>query len=68
MSLFKKQKAFCMICGTPFLSDYSRMKNGSICSRECLQEWDWRHTLCIMGKDYYLDPKLEQKLEDVETK
>ena len=54
---FKKQKAFCMICGEEFLSDYGRMKNGSICSMECLQEWDWRHTLFIMGKDYYEDPK-----------
>ena len=55
-----------MICGTPFLSDYGRMKNGSTCGQGCLQEWDWRYTLYVMGKDYYPDPKLSQEVDNVE--
>jgi hypothetical protein len=51
-TVFKKQKAFCMICGREFLSDYSIMKNGSLCSKECFKEWQWRYTLYVMGKDY----------------
>ena len=53
----KKQKAFCMICGKPFMSNYDRMKNGSLCSKECLQEWNWRYTLFVMGSNYSIDPK-----------
>lgn len=62
MSLFKKQQAFCMVCGTPFLSAYGTGRDGcygSTCSDECRQEWDWRYTLYVMGRDYYLDPKRE---------
>ena len=46
MAYFKKQKAFCMICGQLFESDYGRMKNGSLCSMECLYEWQWRYNKC----------------------
>lgn len=53
--MFRKQQAFCMICGQQFLSDYNTMKNGSLCSRECLHEWDWRYTLYVMGKEYRQD-------------
>lgn len=60
MSIFKKQKAFCIICGIEFESDYSSMKSGSCCDMNCLREHEWRHTLCIMGKDYYPNPKLEE--------
>ena len=54
--IHKKQKAFCMICGNKFLSDYGRMKNGSLCSRKCLREWDWRYTLYVLGQEYREDP------------
>ena len=61
MSLFKKQKAFCMICGEPFMSNYGKGLKSSTCSEECLQEWEWRHTLYVMGKNYYPDPKKGEK-------
>lgn len=33
----------------------------AVCSKECNDEFHWRETLSIMGKEYYPDPKENEK-------
>jgi hypothetical protein len=51
MSLFKKQPMVCCMCGQRFMSDFN-LYGGCVCSLDCLEEFQWRKTLYIMGKTY----------------
>ncbi len=56
---------FCCICGKKFTCTVRNTTKGyfnqAACSRECLDEKDWRYTLSVMGKEYYPDPRKEAK-------
>lgn len=51
------QKMHCTICGRqyPWTCNYGFSKSRT-CSRECSEEFNWRETLSIMGKEYYSHP------------
>jgi hypothetical protein len=57
--MFKKQKIICCICGLEFNSDFNYC-GGYVCSPECKDEYEWRKTLYIMGKEY--EPRINTKL------
>jgi len=57
MPFFSTQKMFCQICGKEFDTDFVTMDRGRWCSRRCYYEWEWRHALSILGKEYYPDPQ-----------
>lgn len=59
--IFSNQKWFCICCGKELFSPFVHAmgRKYKVCSYECLREMDWRETLCIMGKDYYPQPKKE---------
>jgi len=61
MPLFSKQKVFCNICGTEFLTNFFEYE-GRVCGQECYKELDWRQTLSLMGKEYY--PKRTNEVSD----
>lgn len=50
MSLFKYQPGYCCVCGQQ--GNY-RMEGPIVCSETCRDEYGWRETLYIMGKEYY---------------
>jgi hypothetical protein len=54
MSLFSKQKLFCNICGKEIEEEYNQIigRNCRVCSEECLDEFRWRDTLSMLGKEY----------------
>lgn len=59
ISLFTKQPGFCCICGKPgkfALHDYTI----PCCSDTCRQEYQWRKTLFLSGREYYPFPRKEQ--------
>jgi hypothetical protein len=58
MSLFKKQPAYCSMCGLKDDYEFDRTRP-IICSEDCWEEFNWRYTLHVMGKDYYPKPKKE---------
>ena len=67
--IFSKQKWFCTCCGK---EQFTGMCGGTLgcigpewkcCSIECHREMEWRRVLSIMGKEYYPDPKKEEKNE-----
>lgn len=63
--IFSKQKWFCNCCGKEMFSSPCNAMFGGfnncyrVCGKECSDEMQWRHTLSIMGKEYY--PKTEKK-------
>lgn len=58
--MFSNQKGYCRVCGAEMLWNvgssipYSGL---GVCGKECCQEYHWRETLSILGKEYYPDPK-----------
>jgi hypothetical protein len=50
--MLKKQEICCCICGRKFMTDFNYC-GGYVCSPECKEEYEWRKTLFILGKDYY---------------
>ena len=61
MSLFSKQKLFCNICGKEVEEEYDKIigRNCKVCSTECLEEFRWRDTLSMLGKEYRPKAELE---------
>jgi len=53
--LFSKQKWFCNVCGVEQFSylNPNRYVGAMLCSPACSQEFEWRRTLAILGKEYY---------------
>lgn len=51
MTLFAKQPGFCGACGKAGMYDLTREIS---CSRICREELEWRTTLCVRGKPYYM--------------
>jgi hypothetical protein len=51
MAIFKKQSIICCICGNEFKTDFNYC-GGYVCCQACKDEYEWRKTLYIMGKDY----------------
>ncbi len=47
----------CPICKSQF--DYMRGygRDCRCCGKECHDEFNWRETLAILGKEYYFDPR-----------
>lgn len=58
MSFFKEQRAYCAVCGQ---EDLHRLSNHRpiLCSKACYDEYEWRYTLCVRGKDYYPRPETD---------
>lgn len=54
--VFTKQWYVCSICGNVF-SSYPLRDQPALCSGECRREWGWVHTLGVMGREWYPDPK-----------
>lgn len=58
-------KLFCCICGKEFECSVGSSVHGyfkqACCTRECLDEKQWRETLSIMGKEYYPDPRTKEE-------
>lgn len=54
VSLYSKQKLFCNICGTEIFENLINMigRECKVCSAECLEEYQWRYALSLMGKEY----------------
>ncbi len=52
MSLFSKQKVFCMACGKEHETTFF-VYGGEVCSDKCSKEIQWRKTLSILGKEYF---------------
>lgn len=58
MSPYSEQEQFCRACGTKFHAQLvSGYASRGCCSKDCFEEYNWRETLSIMGKDYYPQPK-----------
>lgn len=53
--LYKKQAAFCPICGQKDEYEFS-MSRPITCSKGCYAEYEWRYVLYVMGKEYYSKP------------
>lgn len=57
------QKGYCRVCGTEMLWNVDHSipyAHLGVCGKECCQEYHWRETLSICGKDYYPDPRKEE--------
>ena len=59
MGIYSKHKMFCTVCGKQYDWDcnYGFSKNRT-CGMDCHREFEWRHILSVLGKDYYLRKKL----------
>ena len=60
MSLYSLQDLVCCICGTPYRATVNTAWHGfdkAVCGQKCFYEKQWRRTLSMLGKDYYLDPR-----------
>lgn len=55
MSIFSKQKLFCVTCGKQHETAFLEY-DGLVCSRVCNEEYLWRRTLSAMGSTYYPMP------------
>lgn len=53
--MFSKQRWFCNACGKEQNSVISanRWLGAMLCGTECIEEFKWRQTISIMGKEYY---------------
>jgi len=51
MSLFANQPMICCICGKEFNFGFN-YHGVPACSNHCWDEYQWRRTLFIMGKEY----------------
>lgn len=59
--MFSRNDVRCCICqeGMDYQQRYGR--ESCCCSQACWNEFEWRQTLSILGKEYYPDPKKETK-------
>lgn len=50
--MFSRMAVFCPICRIEMdgMRGYGRTAN--CCDKECYDEWEWRKTLAILGKQY----------------
>lgn len=64
--MYSYMKVYCPICREPFngMEGYGRIDATRCCNKECYQEWEWRKTLAILGKEYYPDPRKEQNVRN----
>jgi hypothetical protein len=53
MSLFGYFKVYCPICRIEMDGMKSYGRDAHCCGKECFEEWEWRHTLAILNKEYY---------------
>jgi hypothetical protein len=61
MSLYSVQKMYCTVCGGTYAWTCNHgWPKSRACSRECHEEWAWRETLSIMGKEYYPQEKARE--------
>lgn len=60
---FSKQLVYCPICRQEMdgMKGYGRTAN--CCGKKCYEEWEWRRTLAILGKEYEPDPRKEKENE-----
>jgi len=67
MPIWGKVELFCCVCGVKFECSVGSTVKGyfqqACCTRECLQEKDWRYTLSVLGKAYYPDPRTKEEKE-----
>lgn len=57
MSFFSTQKMYCTICGSQYAWACNHgFTNSRTCSVDCHREFEWRETLSMMGRSYYLQP------------
>jgi len=49
----------CCICAVHAPFDWHKRygMDAACCCKECYEEFDWRRTLSILGKDYYPKPE-----------
>jgi hypothetical protein len=52
MPMLSRCDVLCCICKTPLDWHKRYGREGCCCSRECHDEFEWRRTLAIMGKEY----------------
>jgi len=64
--MFSLQKLFCNTCGKEMLIKIADSYNGRFCSQECCNEFKWRETLSILGKEYY--PKGDKNSVNTQSK
>ncbi|OGM09292.1 hypothetical protein A2Z67_05115 [Candidatus Woesebacteria bacterium RBG_13_36_22] len=53
--MWSKQELYCNVCGHKMLVEIPNQmgRNCKVCSSKCLDEFQWRETLSIMGKPYH---------------
>lgn len=49
-------KVHCPICRNEMDGMKGYGRNANCCCRQCYEEWEWRKTLAIMGKQYHQKP------------
>lgn len=59
--MFSKQKFYCQSCGKEMFVAINAAYGAKYCNQECCDEYHWKETLSIMGKEYYPKPKKESK-------
>lgn len=48
----------CVICTKPFKHNFvGGSYGGTVCSKGCYEEYEWRRVLSVMGTKYYPKPK-----------
>lgn len=54
MSIYSKQVIYCNACGFRMETELPQVmgREYRVCSRECLEEMNWRHALSILGEAY----------------
>ena len=55
--LFSYMKVYCPICKSEMDGMRHYGRDSHCCGKDCHEEWEWRNTLAILGKEYYPDPK-----------
>jgi len=54
MSFYSKQKHFCRTCGGELFTNLAGAGSMEYCSMDCKDEFEWRRTLSLLGKEYYI--------------
>ena len=62
--MFSYMKTYCSICRGDMDGMKRYGKEAHCCSKECFDEWKWRETLAIMGRQYKPKPKEEEPLTE----
>ncbi len=63
MSIYSVQKMYCTVCGGQYAWTVNHgYPKSRTCCKECNEEFNWRETLSIMGKEYYpMSSKVEKE-------